>query len=195
LFIVAPDFQQVLDFWFGRPDSPERGRPRKLWFQKSEDFDLACRRRFLPLWERAAAGALGAWVQSPLACLALVVLLDQFPRNMFRGAARAFSTDAIALRTAREAIEGGFDLVLRPLERVFLYLPLEHAEDVAVQRRSLALFQALAPALPGSDYLDYARRHHEIIARFGRFPHRNPILGRSSSVEEQAFLAQPGSGF
>ncbi len=186
----APDFSDVLDFWFGSPDSRERGRPRKAWFQKSEAFDSEIRRRFLAAWERAARGELERWLATPLASLALVIVLDQFPRNMFRGTARAFSSDPMALAAASSMIERGFDRLLSPTERSFAYLPFEHAEDLDAQRRSLALFQALDP-----EHIEYPRRHHEIIARFGRFPHRNAMLGRESTAEENEFLRLPGSSF
>jgi uncharacterized protein (DUF924 family) len=119
-----------------------------------------------------------------------VIVLDQFPRNMFRGSARAFATDALALAAARSAVERGFDRLLSPTERTFVYLPFEHAEDLASQRRALALFRARDP-----DNVEYARRHYRIIARFGRFPHRNAILGRESTAEEIEFLKRPGSSF
>ena len=186
----APDFTDVLDFWFGAPDSAERGRPRKSWFQKSETFDADIRRRFLDTWGQAARGELERWRMTPLASLALVVVLDQFPRNMFRGTARAFSSDSLALGAARSMISQEFDRLLSPAERSFAYLPFEHAEDLAAQRRSLALFQALDP-----EHIEYPRRHYEIIARFGRFPHRNAMLGRESTGEEIEFLRLPGSSF
>jgi len=180
----------VLDFWFGAPHSRERGRPRKLWFQKSEPFDAEVRRRFLAIWERAARGECERWQATPLAALALIVMLDQFPRNMFRGTARAFASDSLALAAGRETIARGFDRLLSSVERVFIHLPFEHAEDLAAQRRSLALCYALDP-----EDMQYAKRHYEIIARFGRFPHRNAILGRESTAEEAEFLKQPGSSF
>jgi uncharacterized protein (DUF924 family) len=180
----------VLDFWLGAPHSRERGRPRKLWFRKSGEFDAEVRRRFQALWERAARGDLDRWRAAPLASLALVIVLDQFPRNMFRGEARAFSTDSPALAAATGAVDRGFDRLLPPSERTFVYLPFEHAEDLAAQRRSLELFGTRDPG-----NLEWARRHHEIIARFGRFPHRNAILGRESTAEEIEFLKQPGSSF
>jgi uncharacterized protein (DUF924 family) len=180
----------VLDFWFGAPNSRERGRPRKLWFQKSEPFDAEVRRRFLSIWERAARGELLRWQATPLASLALIVVLDQFPRNMFRGTARSFASDFLALATARETIARGFDRLLPPVERSFAYLPFAHAEDLAAQRRSLALFRELDP-----EDMRNAMRHYEIIARFGRFPHRNAALGRESTAEEAEFLEQPGSSF
>jgi uncharacterized protein (DUF924 family) len=188
--VKAPDFAEVLDFWFGAPDSRERGLPRKAWFQKSEPFDSEIRRRFLATWERAARGELESWLATPLASLALVIVLDQFPRNMFRGTVRSFSSDLVALAAARRMIERGFDRLLSLEERSFAYLPFVHAEDLAAQRRSLALFQPLDPG-----YVESARRHYEIIARFGRFPHRNAILGRESTAEEIEFLRLPGSSF
>jgi len=180
----------VLDFWFGAPNSRERGRPRKLWFEKSEPVDAEIRRRFLAIWERAARGELGRWQATPLASLALVVTLDQFPRNMFRGTARAYASDPLALAAARNMIALEFDRLLSPVERVFAYLPFAHAEDLVAQRRSLALFHALGP-----EDMRSAKRHYEIIARFGRFPHRNATLGRQSTPEETEFLQQPGSSF
>jgi uncharacterized protein (DUF924 family) len=188
--VSGPNFIEVLDFWFGAPGSRERGRPRQAWFQKSEPFDAEIRRRFLITWEEAARGELEPWQATPLASLALVVTLDQFPRNMFRGTARAFASDSLALAAARETIAREFDRLLSPVERSFIYLPFEHAEDLAAQRRSLALFHALEP-----ENMQYAKRHYEIIARFGRFPHRNAILGRQSTAEEAEFLKQRGSSF
>ena len=146
--------------------------------------------RFLPLWEEAARGGLGAWQATPLASLALIVALDQFPRNMFRGTARAFATDRLALAAAANAIDRGFERALSQPERTFVCLPFEHAEALAAQRRSLELFRALDP-----DNLEWARRHYEVIERFGRFPHRNALLGRASTPEEIEFLKQPGSSF
>ena len=180
----------MLAFWFGAPNSRERGRPRKLWFEKAEAFDAEIRRRFLATWDRAARDELGRWQATPLASLALVVTLDQFPRNMFRGTARAFASDSVALAAARETIARGFDRLLSPVERPFVYLPFTHAEDLAAQRRSLALFHTL-----DRESVESARRHYEIIARFGRFPHRNAVLGRQSTAEEAEFLKQPGSSF
>jgi uncharacterized protein (DUF924 family) len=144
----------------------------------------------LSTWERAARGELERWQATPLASLALTLVLDQFPRNIFRGEARAFSSDSLALAAARSMVALEFDRLLSPVERTFAYLPFEHAEDLAAQRRSLALFQALDP-----EHIGDARRHYEIIARFGRFPHRNAILGRESTAEEAEFLGQPGSSF
>src|SRR3989442_15997480 len=151
----APGFSVVLDFWFGAPDSRERGRPRKAWFQKSEIFDAEIRRRFLATWEFAERGELERWQATPLASLALIIVLDQFPRNMFRGTARAFSSDSPALAAARSMTERGFDRVLLPAGRLFVYLPFEHAEELDAQRRSLALFEALRADAPDQDNTGY----------------------------------------
>lgn len=140
-------------------------------------------------------GEIAGWNATPLAALALAIVLDQLPRNMFRGTARAFASDTLALAAAKAALERGFDAPLRPVERQFLYLPFEHAEDIAEQRRSLALLERLRKDSTHEVGVDYARRHHDIIARFGRFPHRNALLGRISTPEELEFLEQPGSSF
>jgi uncharacterized protein (DUF924 family) len=193
--MAAASWEEVLDFWFGAPDSPEFGRPRTPWFVKSAEFDALVRDRFLATHEAAAAGALDAWSMRPLAAVALAVALDQFPRNMFRGTARAFTADARALALARSAVARGYDEALLPVQRWFVYLPFEHAEDLAAQRESLRLFERVALDEAGAGTFTYAMRHYAVIERFGRFPHRNAILGRESTPEELAFLAQPGSSF
>jgi len=183
--------KQVLDFWFGATP----GSRRAEWFAKNEPFDAQIRARFLALWERAARGELGHWMDAPRDCLALIVLTDQFPRNMFRGQARAFSSDAIALAAARRLLEGGADRHLLPVQRQFAYLPFEHSEALADQHLAVALLSAL-DGLPEMDEPGlWARKHLEIIERFGRFPHRNAALGRVSTPEEELFLTQPGSSF
>ena len=189
------EFAEVLGFWFGALESPERGRPRKCWFEKSEAFDAEVRSRFLGVYRPAAAAKLARWERTPHAALALAVVLDQFPRNLFRGEARAFAADPLALRVARRMVDRGFDGLLRPVERWFVYLPFEHAEDLAAQRRSVALFGALAGDPDSTGAIESASRHFNIISRFGRFPHRNAALGRESTAEEAAFLSQPGSSF
>jgi uncharacterized protein (DUF924 family) len=186
-------FVEVLDFWFGAPDSATRGRARKAWFTKSDEFDRDIRERFLPLWETASSGGLASWQRTPLAALALIVVLDQFPRNMFRREPQAFASDERALATAQGMIERRFDRLLRPIERAFVYLPYQHAEDLAAQSCSLLMYEDLAYL--GVDHRAFARRHHDIVERFGRFPHRNEILGRVSTAEEIEFLRQPGSRF
>ena len=189
------DFQEVLDFWFGPAGSPEYGRPRVAWFKKSDAFDASIRARFLDLHHRAADGQLRPWRAAPGSLLALIVVFDQFPRNLFRGTSRAFSTDAQALAAAQLAVARGFDRLLLPVQRWFAYLPFVHAEDLAVQRRCIELFESLRGDPDSADSIDYARRHCEIIARFGRFPHRNAVLERISTPKEIEFLQQPGSGF
>ena len=149
-----------------------------------------------PSVEAALAGQLAAWADDAQGALALLILLDQFPRNLFRGEAKAFAGDPQARQLAETALDQGWDKGLSAVEKLFVYLPFEHSEALADQERSVALFSALAAEHPGCDgFLDYARRHHEVIARFGRFPHRNAALGRPSTPEETGYLAQPGSGF
>jgi uncharacterized protein (DUF924 family) len=179
----------VLEFWFGAP--PIASRPE--WFRKDPAFDEAIRSRFGALVDDAIAGRLG-WAAEHR--LAEILLLDQFPRNLFRGQARAFAGDARAVGLALALIDEGADAALHPLARWFVYLPLEHAEDLMLQDRSVALFAALAAAEPQmASALDYAERHRDVIRRFGRFPHRNEALGRASTPDELAYLATPGSGF
>jgi uncharacterized protein (DUF924 family) len=188
-------FSQVLAFWFGAPGSPTLGRTRPAWFRKDAAFDEAIRQRFAATLTGASMGKFDAWQRTPYACLALLVVLDQFPRNLHRQSPLAFASDHQALAVARQAVQRGFDRLLRPVERTFMYLPFEHAEDIAAQRHSLQLFSSLSAEPGGEGLLDYARRHYDIVARFGRFPHRNQALGRRSTPEEEAFLRQPGSGF
>lgn len=190
----------ILDFWFLPPDHPEHGRLRKVWFMKDAAFDAEIRARFLGDHEQAAAGAYDAWAETPDGALALLILLDQVPRNLFRGEARAFATDAKARAIARQAIAAGHDQRLPSVQRMFIYLPFEHSEDLADQQRVVALFESLPattafPPQARDEIIDYGRRHLAIIARFGRFPHRNAALGRPSTPEERAFLEQPGSSF
>ena len=177
----------VLDFWFQRE--------RKAWFAKDERFDAEIVSRFLPLYERAAAGGLTHWLQAPRSCLALVIVLDQFPRNMFRGSARAFAADPLALAAARTLVDRGWDKALTPDERMFAYLPFEHSESLADQERCLALMREIATTPETADLPQWAEKHLDIIRRFGRFPHRNAALGRASTPEEIEFLKQPGSTF
>ena len=189
------DPQDVLDFWFGVPGSAHEGERRPEWFRKSDAFDAAIRERFMATYEEAAAGRLADWETEARRLLALIVVLDQFPRNMFRGAPRSFATDPQALAAAERMADGGWDQQLAPLERSFAYLPFEHAENRAAQERSMQLFGALARDPAYADLLEWARKHYAIIERFGRFPHRNAILGRVSTPEEVEFLKQPGSSF
>lgn len=187
---------EVLEFWFG-PASQRAGmRPRDAWFRKDPAFDQAIRERFGPTIEAALQGALPGWDDTPEDTLAQILLLDQFTRNTWRDTPRAFAGDARALALARRLGDRGDDLRLAPMLRWFVYMPFEHAEDLAVQDESVRLFTALAQAAPGFEGpLDHALRHRDVIRRFGRFPHRNAILGRDSSPEERAYLSQPGAGF
>lgn len=186
--------QDVLDFWFGAPGSPEQGQTRALWFTKRDDTDQLIRTRFGPWIDLGLSGQLDAWADSPRGALALIVLLDQFTRNAFRETARAFAGDAQALAVAAALVEAGQDRSLSLLERQFVYLPFEHAESLPLQQRSVILFtQLAADGLIAP--LDWAIKHRDVIARFGRFPHRNQPLDRVSTVDELAFLAQPGSRF
>jgi uncharacterized protein (DUF924 family) len=177
--IAAPE--DVLAFW--RAAGPEK------WFKKDTAFDDDIRARFLATYEAAAAGALGAWEVTAQGTLALVIVLDQFPRNMFRGAARSFAADPLARAVAQRAIERGFDAVVASKDRQFLYLPFEHSEALPDQERCCALFRSTGDA----EHLKWAELHADIIRRFGRFPHRNAVLGRATTPDEQAFL--DGGGF
>lgn len=191
-------WEAVLRFWFGDPDDPgsEYGQQRRVWFKKDPAFDDTIRRQFLTDYEKASTGALATWRQEPRSCLALVILLDQFPRNLFRGEARSFASDRAARDTANYALTQGYDQQVLPVERIFFYLPLEHSENLADQERSVELVRSLHATHPGFESsLDYALRHRDVIQRFGRFPHRNEILGRETTSEEAEFLRQPGSRF
>jgi uncharacterized protein (DUF924 family) len=193
---IDNDARAVLDFWFGAPGSATDGKARTEWFRKDDAFDREIERHFGPLMERALAGGLRAWGADPRSALARILLLDQFTRNVFRDTPGAFAGDALALEATQAMVARRADEALVPRERAFAYLPFEHAEDRAMQDESLRLFARLAAAAEGFEgSLDYAQRHHAIIARFGRFPHRNAILGRRSTPEEIAFLQQPGSSF
>lgn len=195
--------ERVLDFWFGPAGRATdiAGRRRSLWFGKSPEDDRIVAERFAATLAAAAAGRLGAWSATPRGRLALVIVLDQFPHHIHRNRPEAFATDAQALAETLAALEAGEDATLAPIERVFLYLPLEHAESLPMQERAVAQFEKLAHEAASDeralfdDFLAYARRHHDVVARFGRFPHRNTILGRVSTPDETAFLRQPGSRF
>jgi uncharacterized protein (DUF924 family) len=190
--------EEVLQFWFSTPQSEEAQylKRRKVWFGKNPEFDQAIHSRFLTTYDQAASGELDAWQATPEGCLALILLLDQFPRNLFRGQPQSFATDPQALSLALAAIAQSFDQALAPIQRIFIYLPLEHSENLEHQRQSVALFQQLTSHSPElADVFDYAVRHQTVIERFGRFPHRNAILGRESTAAELEFLTQPGSSF
>ena len=175
---------EILSFWFS-----EKVKPK--WFEPDAAFDAELNERFRLAHERARAGDLGSWAGTPEGALALVILLDQIPRNIERGNPAAFATDEQALAIAKQAVARGFDVRLDPEKRQFLYLPFMHSERLEDQQRGLELYTALGLAEP----LDFMRRHRDVIARFGRFPHRNEVLARKSTEAEIAFLKQPGSHF
>ena len=177
---------EILDFWFVET-SPVQ------WFQKSDVFDDMVRERFLPLYNMAKDGLCDSWMTDADGHLALIILLDQFPRNMFRGMPQAFETDARALEVARKAISLGLDQVLTQIKRRFIYLPFEHSENMEDQEKSVELFETMKEEDPLG--YEYAIRHLRIIEQFGRFPHRNEILGRKSTDAEIEYLSQPGAGF
>jgi uncharacterized protein (DUF924 family) len=174
--LATPD--EVLAFW--RNAGPEK------WFSKDEAFDQDCRDRFMPTYEAAARGDLNEWELTPEGALAVILLLDQFPRNMFRDRRETYKTDPVALMVADRAIERGFDHKVEPELRRFFYLPFMHSESLRHQERSVALNEALGE----EDSIKWARHHHAIIAQFGRFPHRNAILRRETTPDEEAFLKE-----
>jgi uncharacterized protein (DUF924 family) len=185
---------EVLEFWFGREDEPGYGGFREEWFRKDPEFDRKVRDRFEGLHEQAAAGALDDWRQDARGCLALVIVLDQFPRNMYRGDPRSYATDRKAQETAEYAVDHALDRELPEFQRAFLYMPFMHSEDLEHQRSAVELFGKLQE-WGGSDPTHYAVLHMEIVERFGRFPHRNEVLGRPTTPEEAEFLQEPGSSF
>jgi uncharacterized protein (DUF924 family) len=187
--------REILDFWFGRESEEGYGEFREVWFTKDPEFDREVRDRFEGTHEEATVGRLEHWKDEAHSCLALIILLDQFPRNMFRGDPKTYATDDKARETARHAVEHAYDRELTPYGRLFVYLPFEHSEDLEDQRFSVELFRGLAAEMGSEELLGYAVRHLEIIERFGRFPHRNEILGRATTPEEAEFLRRPDSSF
>jgi uncharacterized protein (DUF924 family) len=196
---------EVLQFWLGstRPSNGEALQHKQQWFSKSDAFDARIRERFGTTVQAALSGDLPGWTDGVWDTLARILLLDQFTRNIYRGTPQSFAGDPQALQLALGLCDSGLDQQLPAVVRVFVYLPLEHAEDAVLQQRSVDLFTRLRDSHPEPAELqiylqgtwDYALRHQDVIARFGRFPHRNAILGRSSTAQEQAYLAQPGAGF
>jgi uncharacterized protein (DUF924 family) len=185
----------LLDFWFGPPGDPERELHRPIWFRSTPEFDAALSEAFLADYEAAAAGGRSDWEASAEGALALVLLLDQVPRNIFRETPRAFATDALARAAADRALARGFDRIVPPAWRLFFYMPFHHSEDLADQRRSLALSASLPQRNPDrrGSLRRYGRPYVEVIERFGRFPHRNRILGRQSTAEEIEFMKDAAS--
>jgi uncharacterized protein (DUF924 family) len=199
--IATPD--AVLDFWFGAPGSATdiAARQNALWFGKSTANDQLVVERFAEMLIAAGRGELDHWNHTPRGQLALIVVLDQFPHHIHRNHGQSFAYDAQSLALALDMIQRGDDAHVAPIERVFAYLPLEHAESMAMQNLSVALYEKLSnEAAPAEHslfdgFLDYARKHRDVVARFGRFPHRNALLGRPGTPEEAEFLKQPGSRF
>lgn len=191
--IGLPTADDVLAFWFGTAPLTEA---RSVWFDKSDTFDAEIRTHFLPLWEALSTGEADTWMDTPLEAIARIVVLDQFSRNMFRGTARAFASDAAALHTAQIVVAAGWDMQLPTrYHRAFCYLPFEHSEALAAQDESIRLYTRLRDQEGDADSLLWAEKHREIIVRFGRFPHRNAALGRVPTPDEALFLTQPGSSF
>lgn len=194
---VLPDeARAVLTYWFGDETEAANGQPRDLWFRKSTATDAEIAQRFGAVIERALRGEFAGWAARPAGALAEIVLLDQFTRNVFRDTAHAFAGDPQALRAAQALLATRADLALPPAQRAFAYLPFEHAESMPWQDRAVQLFTALADDAPQlAGMLDYAKKHREVVQRFGRFPHRNAALGRQSTPEESQFLREPDSRF
>lgn len=178
--------QEILNFWFTETQPQQ-------WFQKNEEFDQKIKENFLEIYEMARKGLLDDWKKDADGCLALVILLDQFPRNMFRGSPQAFATDSQALLIAKHAVGKGFDQILEPVKRGFLYMPFQHSESMADQKRSVELFGKMKEDNPVG--YQYAQRHYDVIDEYGRFPHRNKVLERENTPEEEDYLAQPNAGF
>jgi uncharacterized protein (DUF924 family) len=189
-----PEALSVLASWFDPAHETK-------WFRSNPAFDAQIREQFGDQVGAGAAGRLNHWPATPSGWLALVIVLDQFPRNIYRNDPRAWTLDLLAQQIVVSGLEEGFDRQLPPIQRVFAYMPLQHAEDIGLQHRCVQLFEDLRDSVPANerdrytDFLDYARRHESVIARFGRFPHRNAVLGRATTPEEKAYLAEPGSGF
>lgn len=200
--MTAP-WQPLLEWWFGHSESPHEvaAGQGKLWFGKRDSQDLEALERFGDWVEQALAGGLTEWAQRPEGWLALVLLLDQLPRMIFRDSPKSFSGDPRAQALVAQGIAADFDRQLAPIQRVFIYLVFEHCENLAVQNEAVSRYIDLLAQQPEgdrklfTDYLSYAEKHQRVIARFGRFPHRNAVLGRESTAEELAFLSQPGSRF
>lgn len=199
---MDPIADELLSFWFAglAPGAPIPATRNALWFSRSDATDAHCRERYADASERARRGELRHWEATPRGTLAEVLLLDQIPRNIHRDSPLAYASDALAVAVTLAALDRGDDAHLGVAERLFLYLPLEHAEDRALQDRSVALFEALAADAPpplaesAAAYLRYAEAHRAVVARFGRFPHRNEVLGRATTPEEAEFL-EDGRGF
>ena len=189
------NFESILEYWFGNKNKADYGKPKKIWFSKDSKVDEEIKQQFSIDYELAKQGVLETWKNEPRSCLALILLLDQVPRNIFRDQPQMYATDEKALTLAKFAVKNNFDQQLLPVERWFIYLPFEHSENLDNQCKAVALFQTLSHDPDSTITIDYAVRHFEVIRQFGRFPHRNSILGRETTPEEAEFLKQPGSSF
>jgi uncharacterized protein (DUF924 family) len=187
---LAPE---ILRFWFG--EGADYGKVHKRWFEKDPTFDALVAKRYQKLHQEMLDGGHREWLRTPRACLARIIALDQFPRHIHRGSAEAFSSDPLALEAAKQLVGQGWDRDLLPVERMFAYLPFQHSESLEEQERACALNKPLEAFAETSTAHRYALAHRDIVKRFGRFPHRNAALGRSSTAEEAEFLKQPGSSF
>ncbi|KRW58977.1 DUF924 family protein [Pseudomonas sp. TTU2014-080ASC] len=200
---MTQPWQPVLDWWFGpgKTAAEVSARQLPLWFGKRASQDAEAQQRFGHLVEQALSGQLPEWSATPDGWLAHILLLDQLPRMIYRDTPKAFAGDRLSQPLLRMGLEKGWDQQLKPIQRLFAYLVYEHAEDLVLQDQAVELFEKLLAQVPPDEhelfagYLDYAERHQRVIARFGRFPHRNQILGRTSSAQESAFLQEPGSSF
>lgn len=192
---MVASWDDILTFWYTPETRPTRdepfGRHRAEWFKAEQSFDRQIGDRFLSTYEAAARSGLDGWIETAEGALALTIVLDQFPRNIFRDSPKAFATDEKALRVAQEAITRKHDKVLSGVEKLFIYMPFQHSENADIQRQSAELYRDIG----NEQSLNSARRHCEIILRFGRFPHRNAVLGRPSTAEEETFLLEPNSSF
>lgn len=200
---MSESAESIINFWFGEagPDNVVAKRQTSLWFKKQASTDSLIKERFEQTLRTAASGGLDSWSDTALGRLALIIVLDQLPRNIYRDTPAAFAFDPLARTHCETGLERNDDQALPAVYRVFFYLPLEHAEDQALQARSVALFRTLAADAQEENkqlfngFADYAQRHRVIVDKFGRFPHRNAILGRESTAAELEFLTQPGSSF
>jgi uncharacterized protein (DUF924 family) len=184
---MDPLSRQILEFWFGTTDMTVEIEKRAVWFRSTPEFDRHLIENYTEVHDRAASGALDRLMHTAEDCLSLIIALDQFPRNIFRGAARAFATDPMARRVARHALDRGYERTFARWPRTFAYLPFEHSEDLADQETALALYATLGD----EDGMKAAIGHHDAIKRFGRFPHRNAVLGRENTPEEEEYLREP----
>ena len=192
---MLADWHEIYNFWFGEPGSPEHGAIREFWFRGGPELDHEIRERFEQDYEHAARHAFADWKDSARSCVALIILVDQFPRNMYRGEGRAFAADAVALDAAHHLVFGPLHAGLLPVERLFAYLPFEHSERIEDQDVSVRLFRSMEDHEKKAEWVDYAEQHRDLIKKFGRFPHRNELLGRASTAEELAWLESSDQRF